>query len=316
MIESGIVVKSKVSVVIPLHDKETTIGRTLDSILAYPSVGDVVVVDDASTDNSARIVDEYCRTDARVRLHRREFKNVSMARNLGYELAEGDLVCFLDADDYWVGDVATVMKQLAEHYPGVEVFGVGHRVVSGRERINLKPVQLSVLGLIGRPELVSYQDYWIVPKSLRICSSTVAFRKPRMRLPSLFNPRLKFGEDLDLWIRASRYGKTCVCPAALVEIDRTDSTTHVYGSAPPEAWNLLSESLRESFESERKRVHFWDRKMAHELARAIRQFKLPLAWWFFCRLSLPFQLFLPIHLSLKALRRVGLGLATASHEKS
>ncbi len=86
------------SVVIPLHDKAAYIGCTLQSVLAQDCTDfEVVVVDDGSRDEGPQIVARCA--DARVRLLRQANAGVAVARNRGIDAAQGQWVCFLDADD-------------------------------------------------------------------------------------------------------------------------------------------------------------------------------------------------------------------------
>jgi glycosyltransferase involved in cell wall biosynthesis len=91
-----------VSVVIPAHNAERFISRTLESALAqsYDPL-EVVVVDDGSTDQTAILVEEAAARDNRIRLFRTQNSGVAAARNLGISEARGKLIAPLDADDLW-----------------------------------------------------------------------------------------------------------------------------------------------------------------------------------------------------------------------
>lgn len=88
----------KYSVVIPLYNKEHYIAGTLRSVLTqtFPDY-EVIVVDDGSTDHSLQACKEV-RSD-KIRVVQQVNQGVSAARNKGIELAAGEYICFLDADD-------------------------------------------------------------------------------------------------------------------------------------------------------------------------------------------------------------------------
>src|SRR4051794_23797374 len=90
---------SSVSVVIPAFRAARTIGRAIDSVLAqtYPA-SELLVVDDGSPDDLAAAVEPY---GDRVTFIRKPNGGAASARNLGVDRSQGDLVAFLDADDYW-----------------------------------------------------------------------------------------------------------------------------------------------------------------------------------------------------------------------
>ena len=72
----------RLSVIIPVHNAEEYLGECLDSVLGQ-SVHDleVICVDDASTDASAAVIEDYCKKDSRVRL----IKNEKNLYDIGYD---------------------------------------------------------------------------------------------------------------------------------------------------------------------------------------------------------------------------------------
>lgn len=90
-----------ISVIVPVYNVEPFVGRCLDSLKAQlgniPT--EIIVVDDGSTDESGRIVDDY-RSDPCFRIVHQCNQGFSGARNTGLELARGRYICFVDSDDY------------------------------------------------------------------------------------------------------------------------------------------------------------------------------------------------------------------------
>lgn len=92
-----------VSVVTPVWNAAATLPATLASVRAQ-SLGDweMLLVDDASTDGSARVIAEAMAADPRVRgLATGKNSGAGVARNLGIRAARGRYIAFLDADDRW-----------------------------------------------------------------------------------------------------------------------------------------------------------------------------------------------------------------------
>ena len=90
-----------VSVIIPVYNAERWLARCLDSVISqsYPTI-EILVISDGSTDASDAIIQDFQARDPRVRFIRQDNLGVSAARNQGLAQAQGDWVCFVDADDY------------------------------------------------------------------------------------------------------------------------------------------------------------------------------------------------------------------------
>ena len=89
-----------ISVVIPVYNVENYLRECLDSILKQ-TIGnlEIIIVNDGSTDTSYQICQEYARMDKRIILLNGENKGVSHARNAALDVATGDYILFVDADD-------------------------------------------------------------------------------------------------------------------------------------------------------------------------------------------------------------------------
>ena len=103
----------KVSVLVAVYNAEKWLPQCLDS-LASQRLTDiqVVCVDDASTDGSLDILNDYARRDPRFEIiHLEENKGQAYARNVALKQAKGDYTCFLDADDWYAPDTLQLMVE-------------------------------------------------------------------------------------------------------------------------------------------------------------------------------------------------------------
>lgn len=108
-----------VSVITGVYNKEHFIGECLRSVLSQTYTNwELIVVDDASTDNSWDVIQKVAKEDARVKPLRRE-KNShhpSVARNDGARMAKGEILMFLDGDDAWMPEkMACQVHWMATH---------------------------------------------------------------------------------------------------------------------------------------------------------------------------------------------------------
>ena len=101
---------SKVSIIIPAYNAETTIKRTIESVQRQTYADyELIVINDGSTDGTSKIVRQII--DPRIKLFSYENGGLPVARNRGIERAKGEYIAFLDADDLWTPD--KLEKQLA-----------------------------------------------------------------------------------------------------------------------------------------------------------------------------------------------------------
>lgn len=91
------------SIVIPVYNGEKYISDTVSSILKSENKSlEILLIDDGSSDNSAKICKSLCENDARIRYEYIENSGIANARNKGIELARGQYICFCDQDDEMV----------------------------------------------------------------------------------------------------------------------------------------------------------------------------------------------------------------------
>lgn len=114
---------AKVSLILPVYNKEKYLKRCLDSLANQTEKNvQVIIVDDGSTDKSKTICKEYCK-DNGWEYYRIKHSGVSAARNLGLEKAKCKYITFLDADDALTEDAFDVMTRITRHNINIYQFG-------------------------------------------------------------------------------------------------------------------------------------------------------------------------------------------------
>jgi len=106
-----------VSVIIPVYNSERFLRQCLDSVVNQTLRDiEVICVNDGSTDNSLKILEEYSGVDKRIRVYTKsnEGKGAASARNLGLENACGKYLMFLDSDDFFELDMLESLTARAE----------------------------------------------------------------------------------------------------------------------------------------------------------------------------------------------------------
>lgn len=89
-----------ISVIMPIYNTEQYIDDAVNSIVSQTCPDwELIAIDDGSTDDSGRIIDEWASRDSRIRVFHTENAGVAAARNLGLEKMSGEYIQFIDSDD-------------------------------------------------------------------------------------------------------------------------------------------------------------------------------------------------------------------------
>ena len=186
-----------ISVVIPLFNKKQSIRSTLDSVLSQTYQDyEVIVVDDGSTDDGAEIAKEkliHSGIDVVFSLIRKENGGVCSARNVGIRAAKGEWIAFLDADDLWEPTFLEEMVRLIIDFPNAGIVGSSYSFLKkGEKELANKPLEDSFRGIV---------DNRTWDKAHIYCSSAVVCLKRALEEIGLFDERIAYGEDIDVWWR-------------------------------------------------------------------------------------------------------------------
>ncbi len=133
-----------ISVVIPSYNAARWLGESLDSILAQTvPAGEVVVVDDGSTDDTPALLRRY---GDRVRVVLGAHGGLAAARNLGLAAARGDWIAFHDADDVALPDRLGRLQAHLDRAPGTDAVFADGEQVGGGDRIVPRPLAARAAG--------------------------------------------------------------------------------------------------------------------------------------------------------------------------
>ena len=99
-----------ISVIIPVYKTEKYIERCLNSVVhqTYKNL-EILLIDDDSPDNCPKICDEWAKRDSRIKTFHIENKGVANARNIGISNSNGELIAFVDSDDYIESDMLELL---------------------------------------------------------------------------------------------------------------------------------------------------------------------------------------------------------------
>jgi glycosyltransferase involved in cell wall biosynthesis len=213
-----------VSVVIPAYNCAQYVAQAVESVLRQ-SIGapqiETIVLDDGSSDETPAVVRRF--GDA-VRLVQLNHGGVARARNTGIEMARAELVAFLDADDYWLPKRLQRALELFAADPHIQV-NTEYFVETAGEMSTTPYYQSRGLRCLFELSAPSQLDFALEDNFIN--SMVIA---PRSALIDAggFNPRLRYGEDWDLWLRLLKAGYAARLvrePSAVYRYQRPGATT-------------------------------------------------------------------------------------------
>jgi glycosyltransferase involved in cell wall biosynthesis len=182
-----------ISVVLPVYNGEKYLSKAIDSILAQTfSDFEMIIIDDGSTDGSLRLLREYQKRDARIRLISRENRNLATTLNESIDIAHGEWVARMDQDDIalpqrferqlrWLEKTgADITGSWAKH------FGSWDRRICRRYQSD-DAIKMDML----------FKSPFVHP--------TVMMRTKLVK-QERYDKRFEGAEDYDLWVRAAQAG--------------------------------------------------------------------------------------------------------------
>ena len=202
---------------------------------------EIVIVDDGSTDETARIAAEF---KDRVNYVYQTNQGPSAARNKGLEIAGGEIIGFLDVDDQWPEGTLQVMMDNFNQHPETEI----------------------VMGKV--------KNWWVRDDKREEFSApyigvnigAALFRKEVFAKIGNFDPNLRYGEDIDLFMRAREQGVKTMALDRVTLIYQLHQTNMTRGKNPV-ALNVLK-ALKKSLDRRRE-------QSAEGLAQVLPEIKQP-----------------------------------------
>jgi glycosyltransferase involved in cell wall biosynthesis len=198
--------RSRISVLLPVYNAQATLGAAIDSILAQ-TLGsfELIVLDDGSTDGSRQVLKEYQHRDARLKICSCAHLGIIAALNKGLELAEGEFIARMDADDISLPRRFEIQAAYLTQHPEVgacgswaQRFGAGHGLIRGL--IDPADIQAELL----------FQSPVIHPTAMLRAE---LFRKHHLH----YEFADIHAEDHGLWLRLSRHAALSNLPEVLLQ---------------------------------------------------------------------------------------------------
>jgi len=182
-----------VSVIIPVYNRAAMVGQAIKSVLAqtYP-YSEIIVVDGHSTDNTLEVLASF---GGRISILQQTGKGIGNARNEGIAAAQGELIAFLDSDDYWLPRKLELQVRFLQRHPAIDLVHTDFRSVNQDGEL-IRASAETPLRLVSPAEFAQYEMVYNC-----IALSTVCLRQKVLPKPNTFDITIRASEDWNLWVQ-------------------------------------------------------------------------------------------------------------------
>jgi glycosyltransferase involved in cell wall biosynthesis len=128
--------KSKISIIVPVYNRENFIGRCIRSLLSQTlsrEVFDIIVIDDGSTDDTSKIL--FAFKEEIKWFRNKNNQGLSSAINLGIKKSKSEYIVRVDSDDYVNKDFLKVLYLFAQHNKEIDAFACDYITVNQNEKV-------------------------------------------------------------------------------------------------------------------------------------------------------------------------------------
>lgn len=186
----------KVSVLMPVYNGDRFLPDAIDSILKQTFTDyELIIIDDASTDNSWQILREYASLDERIRLFRNQDNmGLAAALNRGLKVAKGEYIARMDQDDISLPERFATQAAFLDTNSDVDVLGSATQIIDEWGELTVKIV---------RHPTRHYIIFWALCFYTPFVHPSVMFRKNIVESVGGYDEIPFANEDRDLWTRLS-----------------------------------------------------------------------------------------------------------------
>lgn len=136
-----------VSVLMLTYNRENLVGRAIESILSQTYRDfEFIIVDNGSSDKSGDVAEGYAKKDSRIKVIRRERGNIGAGRNTALDAASGDLITFIDDDDWAEPDfLAFLVNLIEENNADIAICGAADKVFDEKKVMNTEEALIELM---------------------------------------------------------------------------------------------------------------------------------------------------------------------------
>lgn len=231
------------SVIIPAYNAESTIAQCVASLMAQTLADwECIIVDDGSSDATPELCEQLAANDRRIHVHHTSNHGVAAARNRGMQLAMGEWLIFVDADDSLSPDYLSLLRQGAD----ADLVITGHQEVF-EDRVASQPL-VSADVLLGKDAIAGFLSANLHRLPLVTVWAKAFRREYVVRNGLRFDEGLRLGEDCAFIFAYFRQIESCMVLSATPYRYKVSTNPFGYAMSCQEALRhlaVLDDSYRE-----------------------------------------------------------------------
>lgn len=205
------------SIIIPVYNSAEYLRECLDSVIAQTyTKWEAICIDDGSTDESSKILDEYCKNDCRFIIRHQSNKGASEARNLGLQLAKGRWIAFLDSDDFYHHELLRRCEKIISDHPEIDMITFSTIYATSPKFKDLKEMS---------PKILDFSN--IIPHEVENHNFVENIYRRSIGNDIIFEPYIVCEDRLFLYNWLTRVSKCALIPLKMYAYRKhMDSTIH------------------------------------------------------------------------------------------
>jgi glycosyltransferase, group 2 family len=186
----------KYSVIVPVYNVENYLPRCIDSLLAqnYADL-EILLIDNGSNDQSGQICENYAAQFSNITAYHIPNKGVGSARNFGLSKAKGEFICFVDADDYLVGNLFSDVESQLDSQLDLLVFSYYNSIEKNLSEIDRSAKILPTEGKKDKSDFIAlFQELFLTDMMYTVWNKI--YRREFLEEHQIVFESYELGEDV------------------------------------------------------------------------------------------------------------------------
>lgn len=233
----------KYSVIVPVYNVENYLPRCIDSLLAQNYVDlEILLIDNGSKDQSGQICEDYAAQFSNITAYHIPNKGVSSARNFGLSKAKGDFICFVDADDYLVGNLFSDVESQLDSQLDLVVFSYYNSSEKNLSEINRSAKILPAEGKKDKSEFIAlFQELFLTDMMYTVWNKI--YRREFLEEHQIVFESYELGEDVRFNLNVYQHVNTVFLVKSAYYVYVSGRVDSAMGQYNPNRMNYQLEEL-------------------------------------------------------------------------